>query len=180
MREAVTKAMVIAAIVMAGLRTASGGDLASVLKSLHLVPYRAGMNPPDFSSRTAAGQTVSLAALRGRVVVVNFWASWCLECRREMPAFERLHHDFAERGLAVVAVNTREADREVGRYAKEFHLSFPLVLDSAGDINRAYGVIGLPTTFLVGRDGRAVALAVGPRDWSGAAAKKLIAMLLAE
>ncbi len=167
-------------VLMAGARTAAGSDLALLLKSLNFMTYRAGTRPPDFNSRTAAGQSVSLAALRGKVVVVNFWASWCLECRGEMPAFERLHHDFAARGLAVVAVNAREATTEVGRYAKELRLSFPLVLDSDGDINRAYGVVGLPTTFVIARDGRAVGLAVGPRDWGGAASKNLIATLLAE
>jgi peroxiredoxin len=97
-----------------------------------------------------------------------------------MPAFERLHHDFAGRGLAVVAVNTREAAPEVRRYAKELSLTLPLVLDRGGDINRAYGVIGLPTTFVIARDGRAVGLAIGPRDWSGPTAKTLIGALLAE
>jgi peroxiredoxin len=65
-------------------------------------------------------------------------------------------------------------------YAKELGLTFPLVLDPKGEINAAYGVIGLPTTFLIGRDGRAVALAVGPRDWSSAAAKAIVTALLAE
>ena len=111
---------------------------------------------------------------------MSFWASWCLECRPEMPQLERLHREFAPEGLAVVGVNSREDREAVRRYAKELSLTFPVVLDSDGKINAAYGVIGLPTTFVVGRDGRAVALAVGPREWVGNSARELIKALLAE
>jgi thiol-disulfide isomerase/thioredoxin len=121
-----------------------------------------------------------MADLRGKVLVVNFWASWCLECRPEMPVLERLHRELAPRGLAVVGVNAREAPEAVRRYAKDLALTFPIVLDQDGQINAAYGVVGLPTTFLVGRDGRAVALAIGPREWGSAPARAVIEALLGE
>jgi peroxiredoxin len=175
-----TAAIVTAIIVILSAMTASGGDLGVPIKSLNLMVYRAGTKPPDFSSRTAAGEPLSLAMLRGKVVIINFWASWCLECRGEMSAFERLYHDFASRGFVVAAVNVREGAAVVGRYVKNLNLSFPLVLDGDGEIYRAYGVIGFPTTFVIARDGRAVGLAVGPRDWDGPAARKLIMALLAE
>ena len=95
-----------------------------------------------------------------------------------MPAFERLHREFSSQGLAVLAINAREAPVTVRDYAKELRLTFRLILDSSGQINSTYGVVGLPTTFLIGRDGRAVALAVGPRDWSGNPAHELIRALL--
>ena len=113
------------------------------------------MQPPEFSGFTADGQKVSLAGLSGRVVLLNFWAAWCLECRPEMPAFERLHREFSVQGLAVVGINAREGTATIREYAKELGLTFPLILDPKGTINSAYGVIGLPTTFLIGRDGRA-------------------------
>ena len=115
-----------------------------------------------------------------RVHVVNFWATWCLECRPEMPMFERLHHEFGAQGLSVVGINAREGATAVRVYAKELGLTFPLILDPRGTINAAYGVIGLPTTFLIGRDGRPVALTIGPREWSGKPARALIQALLAE
>jgi len=139
-----------------------------------------GSEVPDFTLTNQNGEHVSLASLRGKVVLVNFWASWCPECRPEMPLFERLHRDFAGRGLAVVGVNAREGAAVVRQYARELNLTFPLLLDAAGEVREAYGVIGLPTTFLIARDGHAVALAVGPRDWSGTAAKTLITTLLAQ
>jgi peroxiredoxin len=97
-----------------------------------------------------------------------------------MPALERLHREFAPRGLAVVGINAREDREAVRRYAKDLNLTFPLVLDPDGKINGAYGVVGLPTTFVVGRDGRAVALAIGPREWASAPARAIIEALLAE
>lgn len=122
---------------------------------------------------------MSLAELQGQVVLLNFWATWCVECRAELPALEALHRRFGPRGLAVIGVNTREGPRVARNYARARRVSFPLLLDSDGTATRRYGVIGLPTTFLVGRNGRAVALAVGARDWASAAAVEIVETLLA-
>jgi thiol-disulfide isomerase/thioredoxin len=154
--------------------------VASLLKPLDLRGYPTGTTPPPLVGRTLEARPVSMADLRGKVRVVNFWASWCLECRPEMPVLERLHRELAPRGLAVVGVNAREAPEAVRRYAKDLELTFPIVLDQDGQINAAYGVVGLPTTFLVGRDGRAVALAIGPREWGSAPARAIIEALLGE
>jgi peroxiredoxin len=97
-----------------------------------------------------------------------------------MSVFERLHLEFVARGLSVVGINVRERTATVRAYSKELGLTFPLVLDPQGKIYAAYGVIGLPTTFLIDRDGRPVALAVGPREWENTSARALIQMLLAE
>jgi peroxiredoxin len=97
-----------------------------------------------------------------------------------MPLFERLHAEFASQGLAVLGLNIREDQDKIRRYAKALGLTFPLVLDPEGEIARSYGVIGIPTTILIGRDGRTAALAVGPRDWGSAAAREMIQALLAE
>jgi len=152
----------------------------SLLKPLDLVGYPSGTLPPPFSGRTLDAQPLSLTELRGKVIVVNFWASWCLECRPEMPLLERLHREFASRGLAIIGINAREDKDVVGRYARELGLTFPLVLDPGGKVNDVYGVVGLPSTFVVGRDGRAVAFAVGPREWASLPARALIEKLLAE
>src|SRR5688572_10806046 len=158
-------------IVVALWRSASADapSLPAALKRLDLVEYRAGTKPPNFTGAVLDARPLSLTDLRGKVVVLNFWASWCLECRPEMPVLESLHRELGSRGLAIVGINAREEQRAVARYAEELRLTFPLVLDRAGKINDLYGVIGLPTTFVVGRDGRAVAFGVGPRDWGSGA-----------
>jgi peroxiredoxin len=154
--------------------------VTELLKPLNLSGYSSSMRPPDFRGQTSDGKMLSLTGLRGKLVVVNFWASWCQECRSEMPAFEGLHREFSVQGLAIVGINAREGTSTIREYAKELGLTFPLILDPSGKINSAYGVIGLPTTFLIGRDGRPVALAIGPREWSGKPARALIQTLLAE
>src|SRR5438874_4200264 len=151
-----------------------------MLGKLNLSTYPRVTKPPEFNGSTIDGRTVSLASLSGKVVVLNFWATWCQECRTEMPMFQRLHREFASQGLNVIGINAREEIPAIQKYAKELGLNFPLVLDAKGEINAAYGVIGLPATFLIGRDGRAVARGVGPREWSGEQALAIIRALLAE
>lgn len=167
-------------VTLLGAPAASRAEVGDLLGKLNLSGYRPGTKPPEFNGTTADGRTVSLASLRGKVVLLNFWATWCQECRPEMPLFEQLHRDFAAQGLSVIGINAREGTVAIRGYAKELGLTFPLVLDSKGEINAAYGVIGLPSTFLIGRDGRAVALAVGPREWGSEQARTLIRALLAE
>jgi thiol-disulfide isomerase/thioredoxin len=167
-------------VAMCSSASAEMSTVTALLKRLDLVGYRSDTNPPVFSGPTLDARQLSLTDLRGKVVVVNFWATWCLECRPEMPMLERLHRDFAPQGLAIIGINAREDKPAVGRYAAELGLTFPLVLDRAGKNNDLYGVIGLPTTFVLGRDGRAVAFGVGPRDWASATARALIEALLAE
>jgi thiol-disulfide isomerase/thioredoxin len=160
--------------------TADPASLAPLLKPLNLVEYRTGTVSPRFSGDTLDGRRLSLTDLRGKVVVVNFWASWCAECRPEMPVLQRLHREFGRKGLSVVGVNFQEDRETVVRYAHDLGLSFPLVLDPKGAIGAEYGVFGLPATFVIARDGRAVAFAVGARKWEGASARALIQALLAE
>lgn len=154
--------------------------MTDLLSALTLSDYSPDLQPPPFKAQTMTGETVSLTGLKGRVVLVNFWASWCVECRPEMPMFERLHQTYAEQGLTVLGVNNRETTARIEWFAKKLGLTFPLLLDPQGGITTSYGVIGLPSTFLVGRDGRPVAVAVGPRAWDGPAAHAIIQALLAE
>jgi thiol-disulfide isomerase/thioredoxin len=123
---------------------------------------------------------MSLADFRGRVLLLNFWASWCSTCLTEMPALEQLQRAYARAGLAVLGVNLQEDEEIVESYRTKLKLSFPLALDPDGAITRAYGVIGVPSTYLIGRDGRPVALAVGDREWDSAPARRVIEALLAE
>lgn len=169
-------------LILAQGSVANAGEerLAPFVKALELRAYPSVTVPPDFSGHTVDAREVSLTKLRGKVLIVNFWASWCLECRPEMPVLERLHREHAAHGLVVIGVNARENTGTVRRYARELDLTFPLVLDPRGAVNTLYGVVGLPTTFLIGRDGRAIAFGVGPREWGSPQAQTLIETLLSE
>jgi thiol-disulfide isomerase/thioredoxin len=159
---------------------AAGQPAAGALQRLGLAGYPPDTRPPGFSGATVDGHALSLESLRGRVVLLNVWATWCLECRAELPILEQLHRDYAAQGLTVLALNFREEPGSVRRYARELGLTLPILLDPVGAIANSYGVIGLPTSFLIGRDGRAVARAIGPREWGRAEARALIASLLME
>ncbi|MFQ5932605.1 MAG: peroxiredoxin family protein [Nitrospiraceae bacterium] len=171
---------VVALVTMLSSSAIGQPAVTDLLERLNLSGYPDGIQPPTFSGRTAAGRRVVLAGLRGRVVLLNFWATSCLECQAEMPLIEQLHHDFAAKGLTVVGVNAYEDAPAIRDYAKELDLTFPLVMDPKGQINGLYRVVVHPTTFLIGRDGRIVALAIGGRDWSSPPARAIIQALLAE
>ena len=158
----------------------SRAEVTELPQKLNLTVYARGTKPPEFNGSTADGRTASLASLRGKVVLLNFWATWCQECRSEMPLFERLHRELTAQGLNVIGINAREGTAAIRAYTKELGVTFPVVLDPKGEINATYGVVGLPTTFLIGRDGQAIALAVGPRDWASVPARAIIQALLAE
>ena len=160
---------------------AAGSErIAELIKTLGMSGYASPLPAPDFSGFTIDKRKVSLSSFRGQVLVINFWATWCLDCRPEMPMFEQVYRQLSGRGLAVIGINAREPASSIRQYAKELGLTFPLLLDPAGKIAADYGVVGLPTTFLIRRNGRAVALAVGPREWNGKSARSLFEMLLAE
>lgn len=133
---------------------------------------------PEFSLATPDGKTIRLAHLRGQVVFLNFWATWCPPCRVEMPSMEQLHREFKDQGLAVLAVDIRESPTQVARFMKEFRLSFPALLDTDGEVASRYRVQGIPATALIDHSGRIVGAVVGPRKWSSPEAKALIRSLL--
>ena len=164
--------------------TGSGGSgppaMERLLEALDLGGYAPDDAAPPFDAVTLDGRAVSLPRLRGRVVFVTFWASWCRPCKEELPLFERLYRQHKSRGLTVLGINVREGVDTIRPFTKPLGLTFPLPLDADGDISRQYGVVGLPTTFLIDRDGRPVGRAVGPRVWDGAAARAIVGALLAQ
>jgi peroxiredoxin len=114
---------------------------------------RPGLIAPDFTLETLDGETITLSDLRGKGVVVNFWATWCLPCRTEMPALERTWNSLGNDGLVILAVNRQESPDRVGAFAEEFGLTFPILLDRDGSVFGRYNVQLYPTTFFIGRDG---------------------------
>ncbi len=146
-------------------RAATGAD--AHLDALRVQSFSEPLPAPAFTLADPAGHRVALADLRGRVVFLNFWATWCVPCRKEMPAMERLHERYRDRGLSVVAVNFHESSAAVERFARELGLTFTAAVDGDGDVSRRFRVRGLPVTFLIDRDGRLLWRSIGARDWDG-------------
>ena len=120
-----------------------------------------GHPAPDFTLATPTGELLSLRALRGQAVLVNFWASWCGPCRSEMPAFQAAYERYKDQGFTILAVNQGEAGATATTFAQRLGLTFPIVLDSRGEASDLYGVRALPTSFFVDREGIVRAVVVG-------------------
>jgi thiol-disulfide isomerase/thioredoxin len=133
---------------------------------------------PAFELRDLAGRRLGPDDLRGRVVLLTFWATWCEPCRVEMPAMMALERELGPKGLAVVAVNVKEPASRVEAFVKELGFTSAVLLDPRGEVSERYQVQALPTTYLLARDGRLVALALGYRDWQSPGARSYVAGLL--
>ncbi len=99
------------------------------------------------------------------MVLLNFWATWCEPCEREMPAMKRLHEKLAPAGLKLVAVSVDETSEPVDQFRERFQLTFPILWDSDKRISDAYQTYRYPETFLIGRDGVVIERYIGPREW---------------
>ncbi len=133
---------------------------------------------PDFTLKDLNGKEVKLKDYRGKIVFLNFWATWCLPCRVEMPSMEKLYAQFKSRNFTILAINLRENSRTVKDFQKEFKLTFPILLDTDGSVGLEYAARAIPTTYLVDRKGYIIGAALGPRDWASKEAFELFNHLL--
>ncbi len=149
------------------------------LKALDLIKPARVQVAKDFVAPAPDGKPVKLADYRGRVVFLNFWATWCPPCREEMPAMERLYQRYKDRGVVVLAVSVdAEGGPVVAPFVKEQKLTFHVGVDPKMEMADRYGVRAIPSTFLVSKTGGVVAMAFGPREWDSKAAHALIESLL--
>ena len=124
------------------------------------------------------GRTHRLADYRGKVVLVNFWATWCAPCREEMPSLERLRQALAGRPFVVLAVNVGEGARVAGDYMRAMPQGFTVLLDRDGRTTKAWGARILPATYVLGADGEVSFRHFGALDWSSAEAQRQITALM--
>jgi peroxiredoxin len=122
----------------------------------------AGQAAPDFTLDLLDGSTITLSELRGRVVVVNFWATWCPPCEDELPDLQTIWEDYQAEGIVLIGVAFDEGEPAVQEMAARLGVTFPLGLEAEDSISAAYGVTGMPETFVVDQEGRVVYVHVGP------------------
>ena len=135
---------------------------------------------PDFALEDLSGKRMNLKSLRGKVVFLNFWATWCVPCRQEMPSMEKLHRELVGQGVEVVAVNFRESKTEVSKFFDELGLTFTALLDRDGKVFEEYGAWSLPLSYFINRNGEFVGKAIGYRKWDGPEGKAFFQRLLDE
>lgn len=141
-------------------------------------PWPRGRPTPALDLPGSGGTRWRLREARGKVVLLNFWASWCTPCRVEMPSLELLAQRHERDGLLVMAVNHRETDAAVNRFLAEMPLTLDILRDADGGAARDWGVRIFPSTIAIARDGKAAFTVTGELDWAGPLARQWIAPLL--
>jgi DsbE subfamily thiol:disulfide oxidoreductase len=133
---------------------------------------------PDFTLADLSGRKISLKDFRGKVVFLNFWATWCEYCREEMPAMQRLYREFSGKGFEIVGVNVKDKRAAAVAFAQKLGISYPIALDPNGEVGLLYGAFGMPLSYLIDRDGLVLARLFGPADWYSPGARQLIRSLV--
>ena len=172
----------------AKVQETTSDEMVKAFQAAGLTLLRQKVSPRDFSLPLptsgavpeSLARHVSLSELRGKVVFLNFWATWCGPCRDEMPSIEALHTKYKDKGLEVLGVNSGERAEEVLAFMRSYNLSFPTVLDRDGTVGRAYGIQAIPTTYLIDREGNIVMRLVGSIDWNTPEIHAALELLLAE
>ncbi len=149
------------------------------------LPVEVGTRAPDFQARDMEGRPVSLSDLRGEVVLLNVWATWCAPCLDEMPSMERLHRELGPRGLRIVAVSVDGAPGALSpggdpaSFARELGLTFAIWHDPSGAVQRTYRTTGVPESFVIDRHGVIQKKVIGATEWDEGAHPDLVRRLLA-
>ena len=139
-----------------------------------LQPMKDAAPTPEFNLSTPDGKKISLKDFRGKVVLLNFWASWCVPCREEMPAMEKLYQEYRPKNFIVLAVAVKDRKQDAIDFVKELKITYPIALDPDAKVGGEYGAWGLPATYLIGPKGEGLARGWGPAEWYTPAARKLI------
>ena len=134
--------------------------------------------PVEIQLKDIFGNTVRLSDYRGKIVFLNFWATWCPTCVIEMPSMEKLHRRLKDQDFVMVAINLQETPAQVKSFFEKLELSFAALLDSSGEVGTWFAVNALPTTFVLDKEGRIIGKALGPREWDSRASIALFEYLI--
>ena len=149
-------------------------SVADAAKELDLIAPSRQKLAEDFTLPLVGGDKLRLSAARGKVVFINFWATWCLPCREEMPAMERLYERTKHTGVEMLAISVDANPASITPFLGEQQFTFTVGLDPKMSVASTYGVRGLPSSFIVDREGNLAAIAFGPRAWDSPASQTLI------
>ena len=175
-----SKQWIFVGLILAGVAT---GATIMTTVGREVAPVAVGATAPDFRAiDLASGDSVSLRErYRGKVTLLNIWATWCVPCKVEMPAMEALYDSLGPRGLAIAAVSIDEGSPEdVIAFGRSLDLSFDLLQDRSTHVQELYQTTGVPESFLLDRRGVIVKRVIGPQDWASAANRALVERLLDE
>lgn len=141
-------------------------DEKKVLKILRITPATQWIEAHDFAGEMMDAKTVNLKDYRGRFVLLNFWATWCSPCLKEMPDLEKAYLQMGQEKMVVLAVGMGESVEKIKAFFDKYGFSFPLLADNKMEITKLYGVRNIPVTYLIDPDGIVLGRALGIRDWA--------------
>jgi cytochrome c-type biogenesis protein len=156
------------------------GELIKALEAAGFQAAKQTIDPPDFTLPLLGGSAQSLSSLKGKVLLLNFWATWCGPCRTEMPSMETLYRRLKGKGFELLAVNIGEKSGTVSAFMKSYDYSFPTALDEKGSVASQYGAQAIPASYILDRQGRIVARVIGAFDWDKPQVTSVIEDLLME
>lgn len=142
------------------------GEERKLLNSLRITPATAWIDAHNFAGKLPDEKTVNLKDYRGRFILLNFWATWCSPCLKEMPDFEKAYQQMGQEKLIVLAVGMGEDTKKISKFAEKYGFTFPMVADPKLEITNLYGVKNIPVTYLIDPEGVVLGRALGIRDWA--------------
>jgi peroxiredoxin len=144
---------------------AKNTELERLFKEMGILQIPPAADPVEIQLKDQNGRATNLSEFRGKIVFMNFWTTWCLACVVEMPSMEKLHQKFKDKDFVMVGINLQESAATVLKFYKEHQLTFTTLLDSTGDVGSAFRIRGIPTTFILDKNGIIIGRALGPREW---------------
>ena len=145
------------------------GEDRKLLNSLRITPATSRIEAHNFAGKLPDEKTVNLIDYRGRFILLNFWATWCSPCLKEMPDFEKAFQQMGQEKLIVLAVGMGEDTKKISKFAEKYGFTFPMVADPKLEITNLYGVKNIPVTYLIDPEGVVLGRALGIRDWANPA-----------
>ena len=174
-------AKIFAALTCSGILWVAGGDFSTVPEASGQGVFQSYTKPqtiPDFSIQNLQGEKVDIQDHRGQVILLNFWATWCPNCRQEGPTLQKLYSQYQSRGLIFYRVNSKEKSETIKRFIEKESLNVPVLIDKTGHTERLFGVWVHPTTYLINRQGLVSYRTMGAFDWTCLQATSIIDQLL--
>jgi peroxiredoxin len=146
---------------------------------IRINPIRGNKIAPDLSLKDLNGKELEIKQFKGKVVFLNFWATWCGPCKEEMPGMEFLHRQFKEKNFVLLTISVDyEGIKPVQDFMNKHQYTFPVLLDPKGETLDLFEVKGIPTTFLIDKKGKMIGKAIGPRDWASVDIVSLLNLLI--
>ena len=160
--------------------TAEGGE-DDLFSKIGINLIKGDKKAPDFFLKDLNGKKVGIKQFNGKIIFLNFWATWCNPCKEEMSGLEVLHQKFKEKNFVLLTISVDYGGlKSVQEFMNKHHYTFPVLTDSKFEVLDLFKVKGIPTTFIIDKKGRMIGRAIGPRDWKSPEVFSLINLLLAK